>query len=58
VLELRVRVNFGVRVRVRARDAQDTKRLGAKMLGYDMSGCRINKYIRCWEGLYHGADYS
>jgi len=37
---LGVRVRIRVRVRVRVRDVQETKRLGTKMLGYEMSGSR------------------
>jgi len=40
VLELGVRVGIRIRVTVRVRDVQSTKRLGTKRLGYDMSESR------------------
>jgi len=37
LIELGIRVGITIRVRVRIRDAYGAKRLGTKMLGYEMS---------------------
>jgi len=45
VLEIRVRARVMVKVRARVRDSWGTKRLGTKILGYEMSGSRWRSTI-------------